>query len=103
MSNFEYIIASLPYLTADYRYADGQGFGDVVAEIRENLSERDAAEMDFLLKGFDGDALDADFYAEALSKAIASSASISASTSTSATPRSVTSTGRSDANRSRTY
>ena len=68
MSNFEYIIASLPYLTADYRYADGQGFGDVVAEIRENLSERDAAEMDFLLKGFDGDALDADFYAEALSK-----------------------------------
>ena len=68
MSNFEYIIASLPFLTADYKYADGQGFGDVVAEIRENLSERDAAEMDFLLKGFDGDALDADFYAEALAK-----------------------------------
>ena len=68
MSNFEYIIASLPFLTADYRYADGKGFGDVVEEIRENLSERDAAEMDFLLKGFDGDALDADFYAEALAK-----------------------------------
>ena len=68
MSNFEYIIASLPYLTADYKYADGKGFSDVVAEIRENLSERDAAGMDFLLKGFDGDALDADFYAEALAK-----------------------------------
>ncbi len=68
MSNFEYIIASLPFLTADYRYADGKGFGDVVAEIRDNLSERDAAEMDFLLQGFEGDTLDADFYAAALSR-----------------------------------
>ena len=68
MSNYEYIIASLPYLTADYKYADGKGFGDVVDEIRENLSERDAAEMDFLLKGLEGSALDADFYAEALER-----------------------------------
>ena len=66
MSNYEYIIASLPYLTVDYHYADGQGFQDVVAEIRENLSEADCAEMDFLLKGFVPEELGADFYAAAL-------------------------------------
>ena len=67
MSNFEYIISSLPFLTTDYRYADGQGFGTIVEEIRSNLSEKDEALMDFLLRGLDGKELDADFYALALS------------------------------------
>ena len=66
MSNYEYIISSLPYLTADYRYAEGQGFGKVVDEIRADLSEKDAAALDFLLEGFKGENLDADFYARAL-------------------------------------
>lgn len=66
MSNFEYIIASLPFLTTDYRYADGEGFGNVVEEIRSNLSEKDEALMDFLLRGLTGQDLNADFYAEAL-------------------------------------
>ena len=66
MSNFEYIIASLPFLTQDFKYAGGQGFENVIEEIRENLSEKDSQALDFLLKGFQADELTPDFYAEAL-------------------------------------
>jgi hypothetical protein len=66
MSNFEYIISSLPYLTTDFKYAEGQGFWNVVEEIRSDLSEKDVATLNFLLKGFDSDELNADFYAQAL-------------------------------------
>ena len=66
MSNFEYIISSLPWLTVDYKYAGGQGFLDVIAEIKDNLGEKDAQTLDFLLKGFHPDSLDAAFYTEAL-------------------------------------
>ena len=68
MSNFEYIISSLPYLTADYKYAEGSRFSTVTDEIRENLSVKDAESMDFLLKGFEADNLCPDFYAEALER-----------------------------------
>ena len=67
MSNFEYIISSLPFLTADFKYADGAGFQTVLDEIRDNLGEKDTAVMDFLLKGFDPERLTPDFYAQALS------------------------------------
>ena len=66
MSNFEYIISSLPWLTTDYKYADGQGFSQVIQEIRDNLGEKDGAVLDFLLKGFQDQQLTPDFYAEAL-------------------------------------
>ena len=66
MSNFEYIIASLPVLVPDYNYADGKGFGSFIEEIRENLSETDSETMDLLLRGLDGSSLDEDFYATAL-------------------------------------
>ena len=66
MSNFEYSIARLPYLTPGYHYAEGKGFQDVLGEIRRDLSARDNATLDFLLKGFDADSLDAPFYEEAL-------------------------------------
>ncbi len=66
MSNYEYIIASLPFLTVDYKYADGTGFEAVLEEIRRDLSEKDSALVDFLLRGFDGKELMPDFYAEAL-------------------------------------
>ncbi len=65
MSNFEYIISSLPFLTADFKYAEGQGFGQVMEEIRESLSEKDAQALDFLLKGFQDSELTPEFYAEA--------------------------------------
>lgn len=66
MSNFEYIIASLPVLLPDYRYAEGKGFGNFIAEIRENLSDADNATLDLLLDGFDETKLGEDFYAGAL-------------------------------------
>lgn len=65
MSNFEYIISSLPFLSSNYQYREGEGFKDVVEEIRRDLSASDAQTMDFLLEGF-SDKLDADFYARAL-------------------------------------
>ena len=66
MSNFEYIISSLPWLTVDYKYAGGQGFADVIAEIKDNLGDKDTAVLDFLLKGFQAENLDQAFYTEAL-------------------------------------
>ena len=66
MSNFEYIISSLPFLTTDYKYEDGQGFYTVLEEIKDNLGEKDTETLDFLLDGFDPKKLGADFYALAL-------------------------------------
>ena len=68
MSNYEYIISSLPFLSADYKYAQGTGFADVMAEIRRDLTEKDVEALDFLLDGFKPEKLDADFYASALSR-----------------------------------
>ncbi len=67
MSNFEYIIASLPYLTADYRYEEGHGWEDVIGQIKENLSEKDTKQLDVLLSGFRSENLNQDFYIEVLS------------------------------------
>ena len=66
MSNYEYIITSLPVLLPDYKYDDGKGFGDMIEEIRTDLSERDGEWLDFLLRGFRDEELDQDFYATAL-------------------------------------
>lgn len=66
MSNFEYIIASLPYLTTDFKYEGGQGFDSVIEEIDSNLGEKDSEALAFLLKGLEGSELNPDFYALAL-------------------------------------
>ena len=66
MSNFEYIIASLPYLTADFKYTEQAGFNSVISDIKRDLDERDCERVEFLLRGFSDKELDADFYAEAL-------------------------------------
>jgi hypothetical protein len=68
MGNYEYIISSLPFLTADYQYAEGTGFKDVLAEIRRDLSESDQESLNFLLEGFNPAKLDANFYAAALAR-----------------------------------
>ena len=60
MNNYEYIVASLPVITSDYR---GQIDCDaIVSEIRSQLSESDAARLDTLLAGFVPENLDVDFY-----------------------------------------
>ena len=66
MSNYEYIISSLPYLTMDFKYPGQAGFNSVISDIKRDLDDRDAALVDFLIKGFTDKNLDADFYAEAL-------------------------------------
>ena len=66
MSNFEYIISSLPYLTMDFKYAGQTGFNSVISDIKRDLDEKDQGLVDFLIKGFSEKELDADFYAQAL-------------------------------------
>ena len=66
MSNFEYIISSLPYLTMDFKYAGQAGFNSVISDIKRDLDEKDQGLVEFLLKGFSDKDLDADFYAAAL-------------------------------------
>lgn len=66
MSNYEYILTSLPVILPDYKYAEGEGFEGMIGEIRTDLSERDNSWLDFLLRGFKAEELTQDFYAEAL-------------------------------------
>ena len=64
MNNYEYIVASLPVIASDYR---GPLDTDaIISEIRSQLSTKDEAVLDTLLKGFDSDSLDAEFYRTAL-------------------------------------
>ena len=66
MSNFEYIISSLPYLTMDFKYAGQTGFNSVISDIKRDLDEKDQGLVELLLKGFSDKELNADFYAAAL-------------------------------------
>jgi len=63
VNNYEYIIASLPDLKPETR--EGIDAGAVIEEVRRDLSERDARELDFLLSAWDGTELDAGFYRKA--------------------------------------
>ena len=58
-------MASLPVIGSDYRgELDTEG---IIEEIRSQLSKKDQALLDTLLKGFEGENLNADFYSSALS------------------------------------
>ena len=64
MNNYEYIVASLPVIASDYR---GPLDTDaIISEIRSQLSPTDEDVLATLLKGFDSDSLDAEFYRTAL-------------------------------------
>lgn len=64
MNNYEYIVASLPVITSDFRGSlDCQG---IVSEIRSQLSKKDEAYLDILLDGFVAEKLDSEFYRRAL-------------------------------------
>ena len=64
MNNYEYIVASLPVLASDYR--GPLDTDEIIGEIRSQLSPKDEVLLDTLLKGFDADSLDAEFYRKAL-------------------------------------
>ena len=63
MNNYVYIVSCLPVLTPDTPVdADS-----IIDEILSQCSERDRETISFLLDGFDGEKLSADFYRKALS------------------------------------
>ena len=62
MNNYVYIVSCLPVLTPDTEIDAGR----ILSEIEEQCSERDRDVISFLLDGFDGTKLDADFYHKAL-------------------------------------
>ncbi|MDD5819223.1 MAG: DUF2764 family protein [Bacteroidales bacterium] len=66
MDNYEYIIASLPTLHYSQDRDRSLDPARVLSEIREQLSTEDNALLDFTLRGFEAESLNADFYSQAL-------------------------------------
>lgn len=67
MNNYEYIIASLPDITQDWKESEDMPADSIVSWIKENCSARDRELIGFLEKGFSPENLDMEFYREALS------------------------------------
>ena len=67
MNNYEYLIASLPDITPDWKDS-GEMSGDAfVGWLREGCSDSDRKLIDFLREGFAAENLNEDFYLRALS------------------------------------
>ena len=64
MNNYVYIVSCLPVLTPDTPVDADQ----IIEEILEQCSEGDKAVIGFLLDGFNGEKLDAEYYRKALSQ-----------------------------------
>ncbi len=64
MNNYVYIVSCLPVLTPDTPVDADQ----IIEEILEQCSESDKAVIGFLLDGFNGEKLDADYYRKTLSQ-----------------------------------
>lgn len=65
MNNYVYIIAGLPDFTPDWRQGE-QTLDGYISQVRELLSAKDNEALDFIVKGFDKDQIDASLYKEAL-------------------------------------
>ena len=66
MDNYEYIVASLPVLRPEDSRSDNVNAEALIADIREQLSERDQTVLDQLLAGYDAEQLTEDFYRQIL-------------------------------------
>ncbi len=66
MNNYVYIIAGLPDFTPDWRQGE-KSLDEYLAQVRELLSEKDNAALDFIAKGFDKELITPELYREALS------------------------------------
>lgn len=65
-SNYTYIIASIPFLTRDFRPETGN-CADILAWIRSQLEGRDKAQAEFVESLFEPDNLNGEFYSRAFS------------------------------------
>lgn len=65
MHNYEYIVASLPDISTDWKFTDG-GPELYIEQILEQCSKGDRKLVDFLREGFDEDNLNPEFYKKAL-------------------------------------
>lgn len=66
MGNYEYIIASLPAITLDWKFPGDASFGAYVDEIKRLGGSADVKAIDRLLAGFDDASLNKDFYVTAI-------------------------------------
>lgn len=64
-NNYEYIIASLPELTAGWKFGEKRP-EDYIEEIVSLCSEKDCSTISFLRDGFQDEKLDKEFYKKAL-------------------------------------
>lgn len=68
MNNYVYIIASLPVIQPGAKVSEGFDADRIIEDIKSQCTPKDCKKIDFLLKGFDGENLNMDFYREALGK-----------------------------------
>jgi len=66
MANYEYIIASLPAMSKEWRFGEGKSMDGYVEWIKKRLSDKDIKTVDKLLDGFKDESLTEDFYRDAL-------------------------------------
>ena len=66
MTNYYYIIASLPAISQDWKFGDRTAEG-LIGEIKALSTQRDLDTIGLVESGFDADSLNEDFYRKALS------------------------------------
>ncbi|MCQ2145312.1 MAG: DUF2764 domain-containing protein [Bacteroidales bacterium] len=67
MNNYQYIIASLPVLSKDWKASRNLDCDEIVSSIRSECSRKDKALIDTLTDGYDDEKLGKEFYEEACS------------------------------------
>lgn len=66
MANYEYIIASVPSLSIDWKTGEGRILDGYLPWIKSQLSEKDSKTVDTVVEGFGEDNLNREFYEAAL-------------------------------------
>lgn len=66
MANYEYIIASLPSISKDWKFGEDKSLETYIHWIKSQLSAKDAKTVDTLLDGFKEENLNQGFYEAAL-------------------------------------
>lgn len=66
MSNYEYIVASLPAISLEWKFGEGDSFGSLVSQIKSLLDKADRKTVDRLLDGYKEECMTAEFYEDCL-------------------------------------